>query len=136
MRDQLFIALDAGEDGAAPDDERNSQPGQVLSSVVAVRVFPGGLAPGDAKANEDDDRGRNIRQVVERIAQQRHGARIQRNQQLDGASGGQSECGNEDGPISTLAVAGLVMLAIHPESLASVWRHRGLYQCETVIAMA
>ena len=68
--EQLADAYRSREQGAEPDDECNSEPGDVLSSSPPVRVRGSRRALRDAKPDEDGHRRAHIREVVKGVTEQ------------------------------------------------------------------
>jgi hypothetical protein len=70
VRDELAIALNRREGRGAPDHEGDSEAGHVLCSLVPVGKSCRRGTLGDPKPKEDQGRGADIGEVVERVAQQ------------------------------------------------------------------
>ena len=65
-----FDQLEAHQD----DNARQHKPGQILGPAVAEGVIRIGLFPGNGKAQQGDDGGTRVRQVVEGVRRDGHGA--------------------------------------------------------------
>src|SRR4051794_28263336 len=82
---QLAKALHAGEGGARPNDNRDPDAGQVLGPLQAVWVPFTRSASGHPEADEYDETGGDIGQVVQRVSEEPDGAGDNRNEQLQRA---------------------------------------------------
>lgn len=105
---QFGDALEAGDHGAAPDHQGHPDAGQVLGAFVAVGVALGRELARRAEADEHQGAGRDVGQVVQRIAEQRHRTRHHRDDQFDQPGQRQAGGADGDGPVGLPALTGVV----------------------------
>jgi hypothetical protein len=70
MRDELADALAPGERRTGPDDKGDPDSGQVFGAFQAVGVTLGGRPPRQPEPEEDHRAGRDVREVMDRVAEQ------------------------------------------------------------------
>ena len=97
--DELADALVPGEAGAGPDDDGDPDPGEVLGPVQAVGIPLRRPPAREAEAQEDHGAGRDVGQVVDRVAEQPDRPGQDREQQFDHAGHGQPDRADRDGPV-------------------------------------
>ena len=96
---ELADAHHRGGDGARPHGDGHHNTGKVLGALVAVGVGAGRTALGEPEADEHRGRGRDVREVVERIAQERDRSPQDRDRQLEHAGEAQADRRDGDGAV-------------------------------------
>ena len=101
--------MDARNEGADADDEdeeANEEGGEVFDTAVAVGVLAVGLFLGEFDADEDDERGEDVREVVGSVNEDGGGARKGADESFDDDEGEVEQNAKEAGADDFLIAVG------------------------------
>jgi hypothetical protein len=94
---QLADRLPAGDGRAQRDHQHDGHAGHVLGATVPVGVAPVRRAAADHEGDPEWDRGQSIREVVDRVGEQRDAAGVRDDNGLEGGRQEQADQGYLDG---------------------------------------